>query len=160
MAGHGPVPKDPSTRVRRNKGGASMRVVEVLRMPQPELPTRFKAREDEDGSFQDILDWPEATRRWWAMWGESPLASDFTAADWSELEMCALLHAEFMEGNYRLAAELRLRTAKFGTTPEDRARLKIQFEAADAAEERSVKRSERKGSAVPKGEDPRLKLVQ
>ena len=33
-----------------------------------------------------------------------------------------------------MAAELRLRVAKFGATPEDRARLRIQFAQADEAD--------------------------
>ena len=33
-----------------------------------------------------------------------------------------------------LAGELRLRTAKFGSTPEDRLRLRIQFAEATGAE--------------------------
>jgi len=37
----------------------------------------------------------------------------------------AVLHAEFWMGDRSLAGELRLRAAKFGATPEDRARLKI-----------------------------------
>lgn len=158
MAGKGLPPKDPSTRVRRNKGGAQMRVLEAEATPQPELPTRYRHKEAEDGSFRDIIDWPDATVRWWNMWASSPLSADFTDSDWSELEIAALLHAEFMEGDYKLAAELRLRTAKFGTTPEDRARLKIQFDMADAAENRTERR--RSGSVQPNRDtDPRLKLA-
>lgn len=60
-------------------------------------------------------------------------------------------------GDTKLAGELRLRVAKFGATPEDRARLKIQFAAADEAEDRTERR--RTGVAKPSGEDPRLKLM-
>lgn len=157
MAGRGPLPKDASTRVRRNKGGANLRVIEVQPTAQPELPTRYKTRDDEDGSFTDIIDWPMATVEWWGMWADSPLSTEFTQSDWEELKMAALLHAEFVEGNYKLAAELRLRTAKFGTTPEDRARLKIQFALADEAVERTERR---KTTKQPQPDsDPRLKLV-
>lgn len=155
MAGRGPAPKDASV---RKRNAANMRVIEVTATPQPELPTRFKTVDDEDGTHTDILDWPEATVRWWNMWAMSPLSIGFTDADWSELEMCALLHAEFMEGNYKYAAELRLRTAKFGTTPEDRARLKITFAMADDATERVERRRASKQPSA--ATDPRLKLVQ
>ncbi len=37
------------------------------------------------------------------------------------------MHAEFWLGNRSLAAELRLRVAKFGATPEDRARLRLSI---------------------------------
>lgn len=161
MPGRGPIPKDPSTRVRRNKTGANLRVVDAVATEQPALPTRYADVSDGDGgTYRGEVDWPEATVRWWKMWSESPLTLDFTDADWSELEIAALLHAQFMEGDYKLAAELRLRTAKFGTTPEDRARLKIQFNMADEAEERTERRRQTSSKAAPKGPDPRLKLVE
>lgn len=49
-----------------------------------------------------------------------------TGTDWDFLLDTALLHAELWSGNRSVAAELRLRVAKFGATPEDRARLRIQ----------------------------------
>ncbi|UAJ81586.1 hypothetical protein IT072_13760 [Leifsonia sp. ZF2019] len=101
--------------------------------------------------------WPERTRQWWSMWASSPLSTEFTETDWSELMDTALIHAKFWTGNTSVANELRLRVAKFGATPEDRARLKIQFAAADEAEERTEKRHAAK---KPKGEDPRLRLAQ
>ncbi|KTR77991.1 hypothetical protein NS234_04785 [Microbacterium oxydans] len=157
MPGKGPLPKDAATRVRRNKTGASLRVIEVQPTKQPELPTRYKSVDSEEGRFTDIVDWPTATVEWWSMWAASPLSTEFTDSDWEELKMAALLHAQFVEGDYKLAGELRLRTAKFGTTPEDRARLKIQFALADEAEERTERR---KSSKQPKpGNDPRLKLA-
>lgn len=159
MAGRGPAPKDPSLRVRRNGGGAQMRVIEVHKTVQPELPRRFVPREDETGTFQDELDWPVATVDWWNTWASSPLSEMFTAMDWAELQLAALAHAAVMEGDLKMLPELRLRTAKFGTTPEDRARLKIQFEMADRAEERGAQRVERRREGVrQRSADPRLAL--
>lgn len=161
MAGRGPAPKDPSTRARRNSGGAQMRVIEVRTAAQPELPRRFVPRDDETGTFRDELDWPEATVAWWNTWAMSPLSGMFTAMDWAELQLAALAHAAVMEGDLKMLPELRLRTAKFGATPEDRARLKIQFEQADAAEERQEKRVERRRDGVRKrSADPRLALAE
>lgn len=163
MPGKGPLPKDPSTRVRRNRGGSQMRVIDVERTAQPELPRRFVKVEDESGDWKDEIGWPDETIAWWDMWAASPLADDFTDSDWAELKLAALAHAAVWEGDLKMLPELRLRTAKFGTTPEDRARLKIQFEAADAAEERTTKRIRRREADVPAqpdSEDPRLKLVQ
>lgn len=134
MAGNGPPPKDPSRRARTNKDPVPLRTLIAVRSSQPELPTRFRPRSDEDGSWRDQIDWPIETVKWWRMWGDSPLAGDFTETDWSELLIAAFLHAEFMEGEYKLAGELRLRTAKFGATPEDRLRLRIQFAQAVDAE--------------------------
>lgn len=130
MAGRGPAPgmnpaaKDPARRVRRSRP-EPVRVVRVEAVPQPSLP--------------EGVVWPDRTVEWWAMWGASPLAAEFTATDWSELLDTAFLHARFWGGDVRLAAELRLRVGKFGATPEDRARLRITFAQADQAESRGSK---------------------
>ena len=63
-----------------------------------------------------------------------PLKGEFTELDWSYLLDTALLHARFWQGKVDLASELRLREAKYGFTPEDRARLRIQFAQATEAE--------------------------
>ena len=68
------------------------------------------------------------------MWAESPLSTDYTDVDWEFLMDTALLHARYWKGDVRLGPELRLRVAKFGATPEDRARLRITFAVADSAE--------------------------
>lgn len=132
MAGRGPAPKDPNKRARRNKDPIPMRVIHADPTPQPELPT-FHV--ESDGALVEFV-WPARTHQWWQMWGDSPLSAEFTATDWSELLDTARLHAEFWTGSTKVAAELRLRVAKFGATPEDRARLKITFAQADEAEER------------------------
>lgn len=123
VAGRGPAPKDPSLRRRTNKP-AEMRPIEVDRAPQPKLPVVYLRAED--GS-RVRMSWPAATKQWWQMWADSPLAEEFTANDWSELLDTALIHAQFWNGDARLGPELRLRAAKFGATPEDRQRLKIKF---------------------------------
>lgn len=69
------------------------------------------------------------------MWAEAAIAETFTATDWNELRDTAGLHAIWWrEGDARVLPELRLRVAKFGATPEDRARLRIQFAQADEAD--------------------------
>jgi len=111
MAGRGPAPKDPDARRRRNTSGP----VEVV-----------KADGVEHGpGLPDDIDWPDATRAWWHTWRVSAQAQTFTDTDWSFLLDTAVLHMEFWDGDRSVAAELRLRAAKFGATPEDRARLKI-----------------------------------
>ena len=74
------------------------------------------------------------------MWKESPLAENFTDAEWSYLTDTARLHTEYWQGNLRLGGELRLRAAKFGVTPEDRARLRIQVVTADEVEAKAEAR--------------------
>lgn len=112
MAGRGPAPKNPDERRRRNAAPAVTVVSADGQEHGPELPESFE--------------WPPQTVAWWKTWRMSPQAQKFTDTDWSFLLDTAVLHAEFWLGNRALASELRLRAAKFGATPEDRARLKIE----------------------------------
>jgi hypothetical protein len=59
------------------------------------------------------------------------MAPMFTETDWSFLIDTAVLHAEYWLGDLGVAGELRLRVAKFGATPEDRARLRIAVSEHD-----------------------------
>lgn len=121
MAGRGPQPKAVEKRARTNVDPIPVRVLPAVLAMQPDLP--------------DGILWPVQTLTWWAMWRDTPLSVDFTATDWSELLDAALLHAKVWgEGDLKWLPELRLRTAKFGATPEDRARLRIQFAQADEAD--------------------------
>jgi hypothetical protein len=124
MAGRGPQPKNPSRRAGHSKDPHSTTVLEMERAVQPELPS----------VMPDGEPWPELTREWWAMWGRSPLSNEFGESDWNELRDTAILHGRLWRGDPRVAPELRLRVAKFGATPEDRARLRIQFAHADEAD--------------------------
>lgn len=117
MAGVGPAPKNPNKRARRNGDPVPQTVLEFVKGEQPDLP--------------DGYDWPARTRDWWEMWASSPQAKNFTQSDWDFLLDTALIHAEMWAGNLGVAGELRLRVAKFGATPEDRARLRITFAEAD-----------------------------
>lgn len=111
MAGRGPAPKDPSQRRRRNAS-------EPLTVVQPD-GQRY------GNPLPDSHEWPAATLAWWETWRTCALAAKLTDTDWSFLLDTAVLHAEYWLGNRSVAAELRLRVAKFGATPEDRARMKI-----------------------------------
>jgi hypothetical protein len=118
MAGHGPAPKDPAKRRRRN-GAAEPETVVVPddEIRGPELPA-------EAG-----IDWHPMTRAWWETWRRSPQAQTFTETDWAFLVDTALMHHSMWDkGQWTLAAEVRLRAAKFGATPEDRARLKMKVD--------------------------------
>lgn len=132
MGGRGPQPKDQSRRARTNKDPIPLRVVVAQPVGQPELPEFFKVL----GKFGEthLIPMPVATQVWWKMWADSPLSADFISTDWSELLDTALLHARFWSGDHKVAGELRLRVAKYGATPEDRARLRITFAQADDAE--------------------------
>ena len=114
MAGRGPAPKDPATRRRRNAVPPTTTVSSDGAVRGPDLP--------------DDHDWPDQTRRWWETWRSSPQSQGFTASDWDFLLDTALLHARLWLGDAKAAPELRLRVAKFGATPEDRLRLRLQID--------------------------------
>lgn len=120
MPGRGPAPKDPTKRRRRNADPVPTTAVAADgQIRGPELP--------------EGMDWPPSTCRWWATWRSSPQAQTLTATDWDFLLDTALLHARFWNGDLQVAGELRLRVAKFGATPEDRARLRMQIDAPGAS---------------------------
>lgn len=111
MAGRGPAPK--ANPARRNKPEPVLSIAPDEDVRGAELPEGFE--------------WPPQTVAWWETWRRSAQAQTFTDTDWSFLLDTAVMHAEFWLGNRALAAELRLRVAKFGATPEDRARLRINI---------------------------------
>ncbi|MFS0731044.1 hypothetical protein ABC270_13320 [Curtobacterium sp. 1P10AnD] len=78
MPGRGPAPKAANKRARRNAEPVTMRILPAIIAEQPELPTRYKSKDEEDGTWRDEVDWPIVTVRWWAMWRDSPLAAGFT----------------------------------------------------------------------------------
>lgn len=134
MAGRGPAPKDPAQRRRRNAPPAPIAVLATDgSLHGPALP-------------DDALPgpWHPRTLAWWDTWRRSPQAQTFTATDWDFLIDTALMHhTMWSAGRWEFASELRLRAAKFGATPEDRMRLRIQVTppgAAKPAEEKPASR--------------------
>ena len=126
MAGRGPAPKPASRRARRNAEESATTLIRFEPAAQPDLP-----------ELPGGEDWCARTQSWWRMWAESPLSDNFGVTDWEFLLDTALLHNDvwgFL--NFDRLPELRIRVAKFGATPEDRARLRIQFADADEADNR------------------------
>ena len=123
MAGHGPAPKDPSKRRRRNADPVpTTQLVGDGRVRGPRLPTDV---------LPDGEDWHARTKEWYDTWRRSPQAMEFTTTDWQFLIDTALMHhVMWMKGRWEFAAEIRLRSAKLGATKEDRARLRISIETA------------------------------
>ncbi len=114
ISGRGPAPKDPDTRARRNDDAIAPTPLRFVRAKQPKLPAGVK--------------WHARTKAWWATWGDSPQAERFIATDWNFLLDTAVLHnMMWTDELWGLASEIRLRVAKFGATPEDRSRLRMQF---------------------------------
>ena len=136
MAGRGPAPKETRSRARdQRRVDQSLTVIQADDIARgPDLPVG--------------IDWPDATREWWETWRKAPQAQTFTDTDWSFLLDTAILHMEFWDGDRSVAAELRLRTAKFGATPEDRARLKI---AVGEPRDKPAPRTQAKSAAERRG---------
>ncbi len=122
MAGRGFAPKATRSRARDTKRrDAEMRHVEDDgELRGPPLP---------EGVLPDGEDWHPRTRQWWDTWRRSPQAQTFIDTDWDFLLDTALLHAiMWSRGKWEFASEVRLRAAKYGATPEDRMRLKLQID--------------------------------
>ncbi len=130
MAGTGPPPKDAKSRIRGNRDPIPTTNLRFEKGEQPPLPT---IEVEKDGNLIEFK-WPARTEAWWAMWANSPQAEHFGSTDWDFLLDTAIIHARYWRGEVSLGGELRLRVAKFGATPEDRARLRMQFAQADEAD--------------------------
>lgn len=131
----GPAPKELGTKAGHSGKQAPYRVVGLPEVPAPDLPEYFKWF---DGERTRKIAYPKETKEWWGHWQTSILNDGFTQHDWDFLLDTARIHAEHHLGlNDRAAPELRQRLAKFGTTPEDRAKLRIITVNADSAEERA-----------------------
>jgi hypothetical protein len=118
MGGRGFAPGDPEQRRRRNADT----------VPTVELTADQKLRGLE--LPEDVLEesWHPQTLRWWNTWRSSPQAQTFLQTDWDFLLDTALMHhGMWSRGRFDYAAELRLRVAKLGATPEDRSRLRMKI---------------------------------
>lgn len=148
MAGRGPAPKDPAERRRRNTTPPPTELETDGELVGPDLP--------ELGEDQE---WPDATLDWWDTWRASPQAKEFTKTDWSFLLDTAFLHMQFWDGNLKVAAELRLRAAKFGATPEDRMRLRLSIKDPSPTPATPTATNRKKSPAARTRKERVLKVV-
>lgn len=131
MAGRGPSPKDPEKRARRNADPIPPTTIPFIPGEQPSLPQMTK---DDPDLGSVVVPWHPQTIAWWEMWGRAAQSDTFTESDWSYMLETAFLHHLFWNGDTKQAPELRQRQAKFGATPEDRARLRMFFADATGKE--------------------------
>jgi hypothetical protein len=84
-------------------------------------------------SFPDV-EWHPMTIKWWDAWRRSPQSVKMiTEVDWHYLLETALMHHQmWVTKRFELAAEIRMRVSKFGATPEDRARLRMDIDIPQA----------------------------
>ena len=133
MPGRGPAPKAtrsrPNDQARRDAEMTPLAADSVLR--GPDLPE---------------WEWHPRTVAWWDTWRRSPQAKTFLSTDWDVLMETAVLHTGMWNGDMKLAAEIRLRVAKWGATYEDRMRLKMAVDAEvdDAAKAKAVMPADRR----------------
>lgn len=123
MAGTGPAPKGQRSRARdtARRDQEMTTIVSDGELVGPELPS-------------DAIPepWHPRTVAWWNTWRRSAQARTFTDTDWDFLVDTALMHhTMWLKGKWEFASELRLRAAKFGATPEDRARLKLKVDTPE-----------------------------
>lgn len=138
MAGRGPAPKDPAKRRRRNASEPETVIVPDDELRGPELPDGVLGVNEDTG---EIVEWHPRTVAWWNSWRSSPQAQTFVDTDWDFLIDTALMHhTMWAKGRWEFASEVRLRAAKFGATPEDRARLKLKVDEPANAPQKPVQR--------------------
>lgn len=125
----GPVPK--STRSRRDddtkRQCEMVEVVDTGELAGPELP---------EGALPNRESWHRQTQQLWDELRKSPLMQGEPLLTWQfMIDTMALHHLAWQHGRWDMAPDLRLRLAKIGICPEDRAKLKIRV--VQPAEQRS-----------------------
>lgn len=123
MGRRGPMPAETHTRARNDH--KTIKLIADGKMRGSTLPKLL----DQKGNVEA---WHPVTVKWWNHWRRSPQAVRMqTGPDWDFLLDTALMHHEMWKHRkWELAAEIRLRVQKFGATPEDRSRLRIEVGTA------------------------------
>jgi hypothetical protein len=147
-----PLPKDPSTRARRNKtAGARQLTAVAAGVKVPALPERAEG-------------WSEQTQAWWRDTWRSPMAPEYDDSDRHGILMLAYLVEDFFgaeDARTRkdMAAEIRQQSQRFGLSPLDRRRLQWEIDRGDEAEQRTKQRQAAKAPPKPRAVDPRAALA-
>lgn len=146
----GAAPKSPdqianSSRAKAEKG--KIRSVSSEPCEAPDLPE----------FMPDGTEWPDHTLDWWDSWVEDPLTDDYRMSDWLDLIDCAAIHGRMWQGDFKAAAELRLRMSRHGATREDRARLRIVFATADETERKASARKAGLGDSATSDDSARAR---
>lgn len=134
MAGRGPAPKDPAKRRRRNATEPETAIANDGELRGPDLP---------EGVLPGDEEWHPMTVNWWHTWRTSPMAATFLDTDWAFLLDAALMHhTAWTKGKWEFLSEVRMRSSKFGATPEDRARLKLKVDEPLSGRQTPVQRAD------------------
>jgi len=121
--------KDPRA-IRRNKEPEKQLVKADGKLRGMKLPEGMLT--DKHGEPED---WHPMTKKWWAAWRSSPQAAGMLSeVDWYFMIDTALIHHNMWKnGRWEFANELRMRVAKFGATPEDRNRLRMEIDVPETS---------------------------
>lgn len=114
-AGRKPKPEGQA----RNRNKPTHEWSEVENKPfegSPELPKR-----------RDGLAWSDRILKKWSVWSAMPHCSLWTPTDWEFAFDSLEIAAQFLEGNEKLAGELRNREKVLGTTHDYRRDLRIRY---------------------------------
>ena len=122
MAGRGPAPNPNAARRASKASKPPTTIIDAEPLAEPLGPP-----------LPEEYEWPKRTRDWWESWRRCEMARTFMDTDWQFLLDTAPLHVAAWDGSVASAAELRLRVGKFGSTPEDRLRLRMEAVKAPAA---------------------------
>jgi hypothetical protein len=154
MGGHGPPPKHPSQRRRRN---AQPKVTQLpadgRQEPAPPLP-RWLVPDGEGGELE--VTYLASTRDWWETVWASPMAAVYEDADVPALVRCArLIDTDTRKPDPKLGAEIRQLEDRYGLSP--KARRHLQWEIVTA--EQAAADAKDDEPPAPRG-DPRLRALQ
>ena len=169
------APKHPSLRARRNKASTRAKLraggVRAPALPtrgcvcggpvEPEKPKRRRGpgrpRKKADPcrfcEGSGILPWHHLTQAWWKRLWASPMGAEYLESDIDGLYVAASLVDEFWRSggcDSKLAGEIRLQLARFGTSPIDRRKLEWELERPEEAQPKEELQAYRKMA------DPRL----
>lgn len=128
MAGRGPTPKDPSTRVRRNASPVAERVISFERAEQPGLADLL-------GDLNPVTGepWSAATADLWKSLGEFYADEMLHRTQWHLLARAMILDDVYVSGEMKAETALRQWIAQFPAFPADLMRYRITSVEAEKA---------------------------
>lgn len=165
MAGHGPAPKDPSTRARGNKTSTRATLAAVENPEIPEMPDPMQYVPSPFPKGSDLYSepaWYPAVKEWWEAIWSSPMSSEFSEeSDKHGLYLgCALLQESINPMNKiteRMSALTKFEgvVRNYGLNPMARRALQWEIDRGDSADKRTRARHMAERSPVKAVDDPR-----